>query len=58
MHWEPRVLTDTVIQNQEDTTKAITEIKDQLTSISSVLMEINESLKQIASCVTQMVNKP
>lgn len=52
----PRVLTDAVLQNQEDTTKAINEIKEQLSNITSVLLQINESLKQIASCANKMTN--
>nr|XP_055063042.1 nuclear apoptosis-inducing factor 1-like [Misgurnus anguillicaudatus] len=54
----PRVLTDAVLQNQEDTTKAINDIKEQLSNITSVLLQINESLKQIASCANKMTNNP
>lgn len=52
-----RVLTEAVLQNQQDTTKSINEIKEQLTNISNTLLQINESLKQIAACASQMLNK-
>ncbi len=55
---EPRVLTDAVLRNQEDTAKAVHEIKDQLPNINKALMEINESLKPIAAFAIQMINKP
>lgn len=53
----PRVLTEAVLQNQRDTTRSINDIKDQLGNIAQTLLQINESLKQIASCATQMLNK-
>lgn len=52
-----RVLTEAVLQNQEDMTKSINQIKDQLTNISNTLSQINDSLKQIAACAQQMCNK-
>ncbi len=52
-----RVLTEAVLQNQQDTTKSINEIKDQLTNITNTLLQINESQKQIAACASQMLNK-
>lgn len=57
MRWEPSLLTSAVLQNQEDTAKAIHQINAQLTKISMTLMQINESLKQIAAGAPQMVNK-
>lgn len=52
MYQEQRVLTSAVLQNQEDTTKAIHQVHAQLPNTSTTLMQINESLNQIATCAT------
>lgn len=53
-----RVLSEAVLRNQEETTKSINDLKDQLSNITNVLIQINESLKQIASCANTIANKP
>lgn len=58
MRSAPRVLSEAVLQNQEETTKSINDLKDQLSNITNVLIQINESLKQIASCANTIANKP
>ena len=58
VHRAPRVLVEAVLQNQEETTKSINDLKEQLTNMTNVLIQINESLKQIASCANKMANKP
>lgn len=58
MRRAPRVLSEAVLQNQEETTKSINDLKDQLSNITNVLIQINESLKQIASCANAIANKP
>ncbi|KAK0141104.1 Myb-related transcription factor, partner of profilin [Merluccius polli] len=40
-----RVLTEAVLQNQQDTTNSINEIKDQLTNIANTLLQINDALE-------------
>ncbi len=54
----PGVLSEAVLQNQEETTKAINDLNDQLINITNVLIQINESLKQISSCANTIANKP
>ncbi|CAM4608181.1 unnamed protein product [Leuciscus chuanchicus] len=58
MRRAPRVLSEAVLQNQEETTKTINDLKDQLSNITNVLIQINKSLKQIASCANTIANKP
>lgn len=53
-----RAPSEVVLQNQEETTKSINDLKDQLSNITNVLIQINESLKQIASCANTIANKP
>ena len=58
VHHAPRVLVEAVLQNQEKMTKSINDLKEKLTNMTNVLIQINESLKQIASCANKMANKP